>query len=339
MMRQGICIAGNMIVDIHYPIEGWPSLGELVHIKGKAGRATGGCVNNTIMDIARLAPDMKLYALGRIGDDAEGELIKSALGRYPNIDTSGVIQEGESALTLVFNDAVSKNRTFFTYGGSNAEFDVDDVNWDALTCNILHVGYILLLDALDREDPEYGTRMARLLHMAQQHGIRTSVDVVSEASQRFGKIVRPALKYTDYCVINEFEASRTTGIPLRDEEDKLLPANMPKALQAMKALGVSTWAVIHCPEGGFGLDENDRYIAFPSLKLPEGFIKGSNGAGDAFCAGVLCGAEKGYDLETAIRLGTAAAVSSLTSVEATTGVQTEAEVLRLLDRYPSRPLL
>ena len=337
-MRQGICIAGNMIVDIHYPVEGWPGLGELVHIKGRAGKATGGCVNNTIMDIARLAPEMKLFAMGRIGADGEGELIKAALAKYPNIDTSNVIQEGESALTLVFNESVSKNRTFFTYGGSNAEFDVEDVNWDNLSCNILHIGYILLLEALDREDPEYGTRMARLLHMAQQHGIRTSIDVVSEASQRFERIVKPALKYTDYCVINEFEASRTTGVPLRDDDDRLLTENMPKALERMKALGVSTWAVIHCPEGGFGLDEHGRYIALPSLKLPDGFIKGSNGAGDAFCAGVLCSAEKGRDLESAIRLGIAAAASSLTSVEATDGVRPEDEVLRLYDKYPTRTL-
>ncbi len=337
-MRQGICIAGNMIVDIHYPIEGWPSLGELVHIKGRASRATGGCVNNTLMDIARLAPDMKLFAMGRVGTDAEGDLILNALRQYPSIDTSNVIQEGETALTLVFNDHISTNRTFFTYGGSNAEFDVEDVDWDRLSCNILHVGYILLLEALDREDPEYGTRMARLLCLAQQHGIKTSVDVVSEASHRFERIVRPALKYTDYCVINEFEASRTTGIPLRDEQDNLILGNMEQALRCMKSLGVSTWAVIHCPEGGFGLDENDRYIALPSLQLPDGFIKGSNGAGDAFCAGVLYSAEKGRGLEEAMRVGIATAAASMTSVDACNGVQSEEVVLKLYDRYPTRVL-
>ena len=337
-MKQGICIAGNMIVDIHYPVKGWPSLGELVHIRGRASKATGGCVNNTIMDIARLAPDMKLYAMGRVGADPEGDLILRTLGEYPNIDTSNVIQEDESALTLVFNEQITKNRTFFTYGGSNARFDVEDVQWDRLECSLLHVGYILLLDALDSEDAEYGTRMARLLHMAQQHGIKTSIDVVSEASDRFERIVRPALKYTDYCVINEYEASRTTGVPLRDDQDRLLLDNMERALRGMKALGISTWAVIHCPEGGFGLDENDRYIVQPSLKLPEGFIKGSNGAGDAFCAGVLCSAEKGLSLEEAIRLGIATAASSLTSLEACDGVRSEAEVLAYYDQFPLRSL-
>ena len=31
-MRKGICCAGNMIVDITYPIETWPKQNELTHI-------------------------------------------------------------------------------------------------------------------------------------------------------------------------------------------------------------------------------------------------------------------------------------------------------------------
>jgi arabinose-5-phosphate isomerase len=64
--------------------------------------------------------------------------------------------------------------------------------------------------------------MARLLAEAQKHGIKTSIDVVSEASDRFTRLVPPSLKYTDYCIINEIEAGQTTGIALRDENDNLL---------------------------------------------------------------------------------------------------------------------
>ena len=31
-MKKGICCAGNMIVDITYPIETWPNQNELTHI-------------------------------------------------------------------------------------------------------------------------------------------------------------------------------------------------------------------------------------------------------------------------------------------------------------------
>ena len=78
--------------------------------------------------------------------------------------------------------------------------------------------------------------MAKLLHRAQEKGIKTSIDVVSEASDRFRKKVCPALRYTDYCIINEVEAGATTGITLRTEDGKLLKENMPLALQKMKEL-------------------------------------------------------------------------------------------------------
>jgi sugar/nucleoside kinase (ribokinase family) len=53
-----------------------------------------------------------------------------------------------------------------------------------------------------------------LRERAQSAGFKTSVDVVSEDSGRFAQIVRPALRHCDYCVLNEFEAERTTGIEI-----------------------------------------------------------------------------------------------------------------------------
>ena len=52
-MKKGICCAGNMIVDITYPIETWPKQNELTHITEGITRSTGGSVCNTISDLAR----------------------------------------------------------------------------------------------------------------------------------------------------------------------------------------------------------------------------------------------------------------------------------------------
>ena len=109
--------------------------------------------------------------------------------------------------------------------------------------------------------------------------------------------------------------------------------NMLKALRCVKELGVSTWAVIHCPEGGCGIDENGEYFEVPSLKLPKGYIKGTVGAGDAFCAGVLYAAEMDMPMDTALRLGACAAAASLSEVSASDGVKTVEEVMKLYDLY------
>jgi len=319
-MRKGITVAGNMIIDILYPINGLPKPGELTTILDGISRATGGALCNVAIDLARLDKDIPLYAIGRVGTDVEGDNILAELKKYSNIDTYDVKREGISSFTSVMADVVTKQRTFFHYRGANAKLDISDIDFTKMNSKIFHIGYILLLDSLDQEDEVYGTRMARLLHDAQRSGILTSIDVVSEASDRFKKLVPPAMKYADFCIINEVEAQNSTGIVLRDNENKLIIENIPSALKEMKNMGVSRWAVIHCPEGGFGLDENNKYVRVPSLNLPKGFIKGTVGAGDAFCAGVLYAAHQEETLYRAIEYGTACAACSLSQPGASDGV-------------------
>lgn len=331
-MRKGICCAGNMIVDITYPIETWPNQNELTHITEGIQTSTGGAVCNTVIDLARLDPDMHLVASGYAGHDAEGRFILEEMGKFPNIDLSMVRRNGRTSFTAVMSNNQTKERTFFQHAGANAYYCEEDIDWNRLNVNIFHIGYILLLPALDQPDEEYGTKMARLLHRAQTRGMKTSIDVVSETGGRFNKLVIPALKYADYCIINELEAAQTTGVPLRDEKG-LIRENLPKALARLKELGVSTWAVIHCPELGCGMDETGKYVEVPSLKLPKGYIQGTVGAGDAFCAGVLHSAEKGKSLRQALILGACTAAASLRAVNASDGVQSAEEVLKLYEIY------
>ncbi len=330
-MKKGIAVAGNMIVDQLYPVERFAKAGELATIVRDMSRSIGGCLCNDIVDLAKLDPQLQLVALGRVGRDAEGRYVLAKMQEHENIDLQFVKQEGTTSYTLVIADESTKQRTFYQCRGANAAFCEADIPWERLNVDMLHIGYILLLDTLDEADSEYGTRMARLLHTAQSHGIKTSIDVVSETGDRFKKLVCPAMRYTDYCIINEVEASATTGIALRDGDGQLLRENFKAALEKMKELGVSTWAVIHCPEMGAGLDAQGNYVEVPSLKLPEGYIKGTVGAGDAFCSGVLYAAWKGRDLKTAIELGTASAACSLSEPGATEGMRSEKEVRALYD--------
>ena len=332
-MRKGICCAGNIIVDITYPIATWPKQNELTHITEGITNSTGGSVCNTITDLARLDPEMHLVASGFAGHDAEGDFVMAEMSKYPNIDLSMVKRNGRTSFTAVMSNNQTKERTFFQHAGANAYYGEDDIDWDNLDVNIFHIGYILLLPHLDQPDAEFGTKMARLLNRAQKMGMKTSIDVVSESGDRFCKLVPPALTYTDYCVINELEAQQTTGVTLRDEDGTLHRENMPAALAKLKELGVSTWAVIHCPEVGCGMDENGTYFEVPSLKLPKGYIQGTVGAGDAFCAGVLYAAEKQLPMDQALKLGACSAAASLSAVSASDGVKTAAEVLKLAELY------
>ena len=169
-MKKGIAVAGNMIVDMLYPTNGLPKPGELVTITGDMTLSTGGCLCNDIIDLAALDPTLPLTALGRVGDDSEGDFVLSKLRPWPNIDLSQIRRGGTTSYTLVMADELTKHRSFFVCRGANAEFCEADIDWDALDVDLLHVGYILLLDALDAPDDAYGTKMARLLHTAQPRG-------------------------------------------------------------------------------------------------------------------------------------------------------------------------
>lgn len=332
-MKKGICCAGNMIVDITYPIETWPRQNELTHITEGIHSSTGGCVCNTITNLARLDPNLPLVASGFAGYDTEGDFILQEMRKYPNIDLSMVRRDGRTSFTAVMSNNQTKERTFFQHAGANAYYGEEHIDWDKLDVDILHIGYILLLPHLDEEDAQYGTKMARLLHRAQMAGIKTSIDVVSETGDRFARLVTPALKYSDYCVINELEAQQTTGIILRDEEGRLRRENLPAALQKLKELGVARWAVIHCPELGCGIDEEGNYCEVPSLKLPKGYIQGTVGAGDAFCSGILYAAEDEMSMEEALKLGNCTAAASLSHISASDGVKTVEEVMKLYELY------
>ena len=331
--RKGICVAGNMIVDYLYPVRGLPRPGELTTIQDNIQRATGGALCNVIADLAVMDSSLPLCAVGRAAADPDGDFILETLKAYKNIDLSMIKREGKTSFTAVMEDEISKERTFFHYRGSNAALCEDDFDWEKIPSALLHIGYILLLDTLDEEDAEYGTKMAKLLCYAQKQGIKTSLDVVSEAGDRFKRLVPPALKYADYCIINETEAEQITGIKLRDNYGGLINGNLPDALKKMKGFGVSTWAVIHSPEGGFGIDENGRYAESPAINLPPGVIKGKVGAGDAFCAGTLYTAYFGGSLQEALELGNAAAAACLMKSGAVEGMKSVEELKKLRSRF------
>lgn len=336
-MGKGIAVAGNLVVDKISVISRFPERHGLVNILEK-DLSLGGAVCNTGRDLAALDPAMPVSLIGRIGCDAEGDTVIARLSDYPNIDLSRVKRQGLTSTTDVLTEADTRARTFLFFGGANERFDIDDVDIPNLSCDLFHIGYILLLAALDQPDDVYGTRMARLLHDVSEVGIKTSVDVVSEVGDRYRRLVPPALQYTDYFIVNELESGKTVDVPLRDENDRLLTERIPEVLMKLRALGVRKWVVIHAPEGGFGMDEAGRYVALPSLALPKDFIVGTVGAGDAFCAGVLRAAYHGESLEQAIADGIASAACSLQAAGASEAMCPIDEVRALYARLPKRQL-
>ena len=306
---EGIAFAGSMIVDHIREIDVLPGRSELAKVLA-IQNATGGCVCNTGADLAILDPTVPVMAVGIVGEDADGDLVLQTL-KSRGVDTSRVLRRGTTSFTDVFAERSNGCRTFFQYGGACDTFDVADVDFPHLDCSIFHIGYLLLLNRLDEEEPEYGTRMAEMLARVKACGVKTSIDVVSENSDRFAKIVAPALKYVDYLTFNEIEAGKTVGIELRRPDGSLAEDRIEDVLRKLFVIGTGEWVIIHCPEGAFGLSRNGTYAVERSKALPKGYKVGSVGAGDAFCAGVLLAAYRGLSIGEALVYGNASAQVSL----------------------------
>ena len=333
---QGIAIAGTTIVDIVNVIEKYPEKNMLVKILDTT-YAVGGCLPNTIVDIARMDPDIYLSAIGKVGNDENGRYVISQLKKY-GIDVSGMKIDDEisTAADNVMSERESGERTFFYSGGANKTFGIEDIDIENLDCKIFHAGYILLLDELDKEDEEYGTKMARLLDMVSKKGIKTSIDTVSEEGDRFKEKIIPALKYCDYTIMNEIECCKVTGLSPRNEDGSVNVENIKKTMEYFMELGVREKVIIHCCEAGFALDKSGEFTIVPSLKLPKGFIKGSTGAGDAFAAASLYGLYNEWDDKKILEFASAAAACNLTETDSISGMKSAKEIEKMCEEFERR---
>lgn len=328
-MRKGIALAGNLVVDHIKVIDSYPKEGNLSSILS-LDKSVGGAPTNVSINLSKMDSTIPLKVIGVIGDDGDGQYVVDILEQN-GIDTDQI--KIDPAMGTSFTDVMTVestgDRTFFHHRGANQVLNVEHFDFSRIDSRILHLGYALLLDALDGEDEEYGTVMARVLSMAQEQGIKTSLDVVSENSDRFSRVVPHSLKYCNYFIVNEFEASLTTGIMDRDEEGELIFDNMKKMCERLLAMGVNDMVVIHAPEGGFAMEEGGNYYVQPSLKLPEGYIKGAVGAGDAFCAGILYSIYRGWDTQRALEIAVSSAACCLSHINAIDGMKDIAAIEEL----------
>ncbi|MGA7391789.1 MAG: carbohydrate kinase family protein, partial [Terrimicrobiaceae bacterium] len=197
--------------------------------------------------------------------------------------------------------------------------------------------YLLLLDRLDLPHPVYGTVAAAVLERAQEAGLKTRVDLQSEDSDRFAKIVRPALRFCDYCVLNEFEAERTTGIQIV-REGKIDIGAASTAAHALLDAGVREWVVIHFPAGSIAVGSGGQELVQASISMPQARIVGTVGAGDAFAAGVLFGLHERKPMDVALNYGVCAAAASLTDATSSDGVRPLSECLQFAEEFGYRPI-
>ena len=333
--RNGIIAGGSWIVDAVKIIDVWPQQDTLANIFSTT-KGSGGSPFNILVDLALLGARFPLAGAGLVGDDDLGRWILDFCRRH-GIDCSALqsTPEAPTSFTDVMTIRGTGRRTFFHARGANARLDASHFDFSRSSARMFHLGYLLLLDKLDGPSATHGTVAAEVLAKAQAAGLKTSIDCVSEDSERFAKIVLPALQHVDYCLMNEFEAGRCTGRKVRTGET-LDRGQLRAAMEALLEAGVRERVTVHFPEGGCALGRDGQWDEHPSVQLPAGYVKGAAGAGDAFAAGVLLGWHDGKPVADQLRYGVCAAAANLSEETCTGGLRPLADCLALGESYGFR---
>lgn len=333
-LRTGILAGGNFIIDYVKIISAYPEQDMLADIRSETS-SNGGGPYNVLKDLAAMKAGYPLEAAGLVGKDANGDWIVRDCAAA-GIQTAQLKQtdRAPTSYTDAMTVAGTGRRTFFHQRGANALLGEADFDFSQTQARLFHLGYLMLLDEMDRLLPDGSTPASRVLAAARSAGLVTSVDIVSTENPQFQTIAEAALPHTDYLVINEVEAGKVAGIHL-----KTVPVDVDAVCEAARVLlakGVNKQVVIHYEAGAVVADKSGAITVQPSLQLPPGFIVGATGAGDAFAAGYLHGVHEGWSTAACLKLAVCTAAACLTHSTPSMGLRPVADCLRLADAHGFR---
>lgn len=326
--RAGIIAGGNWIVDHVKVIDAWPPPEALANILSQSW-GNGGAPYNVLKNLSRMGATFPLEAIGLIGDDASGQLIRNDCDAHRiNLAQLRVTSSAPTSYTDVMTEQTTHRRTFFHHRGANAGLSPEHFDFSNTRAKIFHLGYLLLLDALDAVGDDGRVRASSILHRARDAGLRTSIDCVSEHSDRFKSVVAPVLVDVDVLFANDFEAEKLTGC--RFGRGSQLNRNaIVDAARTLVRMGVREWALIHFPEGACACSLSGDVVWQPAVAFPPKKIAGTAGAGDAFAAGVLYGLHENWPMQRALELGVCVAAASLRHPTCSEAVESMASCLAL----------
>ena len=307
-----IVVAGTIIADVFVrTLAGTVAPGTLT-IVDEVGFHLGGAAPNTGAVLGRL--DVPVSIVGRIGSDAFGSLVHQQIAAFATRQSLALAarQPTTSVVGQIFKNG---ERSFLYAAGASAEFCATDIDLEqekALGARALHLGYALLLPALD------GEPMLTLLRQANQLGLLVSLDVAYFPGPNWASI-KPLLACVDVFCPNRNEAAAITGTndPV-EAADRLLTFGVRKFV-----------AVKNGERGAYVRQAGQPGIFLDPYRVP---VIDTTGAGDAFLAGLLAGWYHGLSWEEAGRVANATAALATTRQGATEGVDSWDQVMTLVKR-------
>ena len=289
---------GVNAVDYLCVLDPYPHLDDKVDVI-RASVQGGGPVPTAMVTLAKLGA--KVCYIGRVGDDTEGEFVKSQLEKE-GVDTQFLLTDGETktARAFIWVDKKSGKRTVALDRDKKNSLEKDELKFlNSISTRFLH---------LDAREPEINILAAG---WAKKQNAEVCLDV---GSLRSG--VEKVFPYVDHLIVSKRFAC---GFVKTSDPSAACRELMRKGFKTV---------VVTIGEDGCICGSDDEIFHSPGFRVK---VVDTTGAGDAFAAGFLAGFEKGWDMEKCGRLGCACGALCVTKVGTTDGLRNLDETLRFMD--------
>lgn len=307
---------GILVADVlGRPVDEWPERGKLKKVD-EMTLHIGGCAANAGVGLQKLG--VPTAVVGKVGRDGFGDYLVSALQRA-GVDTRGIERDDTAGTSATMVTVASDGeRTFIHYIGANATIRPAELDWGLVkSARFVHLAGALLMPGFD------GPPAAEVLRDARAAGVTTCCDTAWDATGAWMKTVRPMLEHMDYFLPSFEEAKEITGLTdAADVAHCLLDHGVSCVALKMGSEGCRVWT----------RDESAQAPIFPVEPVD------ACGAGDAFCAGFICGLTKGWDLERCAIMGNGCGALCVTGLGTTTGLRDFAGTLEFIKEHSGRDL-
>ena len=299
-----ICVIGSLNVDLTVRLPRFHQPGETI-IGSAFGQYAGGKGGNQAVAAARLGA--KTLMVGKLGNDANGELYRSVLAEN-RVDDSGVETAlgVPSGIALIEVDDSGENRIAIVQGTNGL---VDRAQVDRLTPLMSTYDIFLLQLEIPMDTVLYTVKKLHAL------GKTVILDPAPAAPLPDG-----LLEAVDYLTPNVLELSMLSGMPVETIEG-VISAGKFLVREGAHAVLIKVGA-----NGSVYIDE-DQVISVPGFAVN---AVDTTAAGDCFNAAFACALARGVKLHDAMMMANAAGALSTTRAGAQVAMPSMEQVERLM---------
>lgn len=333
--RRGILTGGTWCVDYNRTVSHWPGEDGLAELFDEE-RHGGGSGCNLALDMKLLDPSIPVETIGLVGDDDDGRYLVTT-ANAAGIDTRQMAVTAAAATQ--FCDAYvslrSHRRTHVFHAGTGALLTPDHFDFSTTRMRYLHLGLPGVHRILDAPWQGEPSGWVAVLRSARAAGLQTNMELASIDPGLMARLVAPCLPHLDFLIVNDMEIGAIAGVETirAGAPDRQACAH---AARAVLERGAMKLVAVHCPAFAIAVTREGESTVLPSIAIPEAEIKGANGAGDAFAAGMLYGLHEGWTVAQSLKLAHASAAASLRSVSTTGAIVPWKECLSLAETWGVR---